>query len=291
MTSPRLGICFVPTLPPESLPDLARMADEQLDDLWVWEDCFKQSGLASAAVALALTERVRVGIGLMPAPLRAAPLAAMEIATLQRIFPGRFVPGFGHGVQEWMGQCGVRAASPMTLLAEYVEAVSDLLAGEAVTSAGAAVRLQDVRLDWPPPPGEALMVGGVGPKTVALAGRRSDGLLTTAALSDTELTQQRDVAIRARRDAGRKGDFEVVHTVIVTTGPGAQDRLDRETRLWGKEPSPTLGAAGTAEQVAARIREVAAAGATTVVAQPAADEPDVGELVAFLGGQVRPLLI
>ena len=74
-----------------------------LDELWVWEDCFKQSGVASAAVALASTGRIRVGIGLMPTPLRNVALTAMEVATLARVFPGRLMPGVGHGVQEWMG--------------------------------------------------------------------------------------------------------------------------------------------------------------------------------------------
>ena len=63
MTTPRLGIAFVPTHAPESLRRLATTAEEAgLDDLWVWEDCFKQSGLASAAAAIrtiALIRRVR----------------------------------------------------------------------------------------------------------------------------------------------------------------------------------------------------------------------------------------
>ena len=40
----------------------------------------------------------------------------MEIATIERLFPGRFVPAIGHGVQRWMGQVGARVESPLTLL-------------------------------------------------------------------------------------------------------------------------------------------------------------------------------
>ena len=110
MTTPRLGIAFVPTHAPESLRRLATTAEDAgLHDLWVWEDCFKQSGLASAAAALAWTDRVRVGIGLMPAPLRSTAITAMEVATLARMFPGRLVAGVGHGVQE----CGHGYPSPL----------------------------------------------------------------------------------------------------------------------------------------------------------------------------------
>ena len=83
------------------------------------EDCFRESGIASAAAALAWTEGLRVGIGLLPVPLCNAALTAMEIATLDRMFPGRAVIGVGHGVRDWMGQVGARVESPLTLLREY----------------------------------------------------------------------------------------------------------------------------------------------------------------------------
>ena len=71
----------------------------------------------------------------------------MEIATLSRMFPGRFVPGIGHGVQEWMGQVGARVASPITLLREYTTAVRDLLHGRTVDVSGHYVHLGNVALD------------------------------------------------------------------------------------------------------------------------------------------------
>ena len=105
-TIPALGVVLVPTLPPEALRPLAAAADRHLDELWLWEDCFKESAIAAAGAALAWTERVRVGIGLAPVPLRNVALLAMELATLHRLFPGRLLPGIGHGVQDWMGQVG-----------------------------------------------------------------------------------------------------------------------------------------------------------------------------------------
>ena len=85
-----LGAVFLPQLPPERLRDVARSADEAgLQELWLWEDCFRESGIASAASALAWTEQLHVGVGLLPAPLRNVAVTAMEIATLHRLFPGR----------------------------------------------------------------------------------------------------------------------------------------------------------------------------------------------------------
>ena len=287
LTPPRLGIAFVPTLPPESLPELARAADEHLDDLWVWEDCFKQSGIASAATALATTSRVRVGLGLMPAALRNVALAAMEVATLARLFPGRFVPGVGHGVQDWMAQAGARVASPMTLLEEYTEALVRLLAGEEVTTQGRYVRLDRVRLDWPPTTPVTVMSGGHGPRTLALAGRLVDGILLAGGLGLADL-RSAVATVRAARAADAPAP-EVVHTLMADTGPGADDRVAADLAAWGLEPTGGRAVVGDAAAVAAAVLRCAELGATTVVVQPTS-ATDAADFAGWVGREVRPLL-
>src|SRR6185437_7618184 len=137
VTVPALGVVFRPQNSPEQLRAVAEAADASgVDMLWLWEDCFREGGISTAAAALAWTDTVRVGIGLLPVPLRNVALTAMEIATLSRLFPGRLLPGIGHGVQPWMGQVGARVSSPLTLLREYATALRSLLAGEKVTVAG-----------------------------------------------------------------------------------------------------------------------------------------------------------
>jgi len=64
-----LGAVFRPRLPPERLRALAHLADESgLEQLWLWEDCFLEGGISAASAALARTERLRVGVGLLPVP-------------------------------------------------------------------------------------------------------------------------------------------------------------------------------------------------------------------------------
>jgi alkanesulfonate monooxygenase SsuD/methylene tetrahydromethanopterin reductase-like flavin-dependent oxidoreductase (luciferase family) len=160
----RVGCVFRPDNPPEALADAARVADDVgLDELWLWEDCFLHGGLTAAAVALANTTRLVLGIGVLPVPFRHVALTAMEIATLERTFPGRLRVGIGHGVQDWMAQVGARVASPLSLLREYTTALSALLRGEALTVAGRYVTLSDVRLDWPPATKVDLLLAATGP--------------------------------------------------------------------------------------------------------------------------------
>ncbi|MBT0768840.1 LLM class flavin-dependent oxidoreductase [Kineosporia sp. J2-2] len=290
--SPRLGVAFVPVVPPERFRSLVLAAEESgLDELWVWEDCFKESGVASAAVALAWTQRIRVGIGLMPAPLRNVALTAMEIATLERMFPGRLMPGVGHGVQDWMGQVGNRAASPLTLLREYATALRRLLHGEKVTVDGIYVKLHEVALDWPPVQPPLLYVGGEGPKTLRLTGEVGDGTMLSWAGEQEALRRTvQGVLDVAAPKPGARGPHEVTVGQIAATGPGAQARVDAELPLWGRQPGPGAGVAGDAATIAADVRRLGQAGCTTVILQPTSDEPDLEGFIRFLGQEVRPLL-
>src|SRR6476619_2764621 len=94
---PWIGVVFPAGAPVELLPDFARRAEESgLEELWVVEDCFLSGGMTMAATALAATGKLRVGIGLLPAPVRNPAIAAMEIATLANLHPGRFTVAIGH---------------------------------------------------------------------------------------------------------------------------------------------------------------------------------------------------
>jgi 5,10-methylenetetrahydromethanopterin reductase len=288
----RLGITYVPYLPPEHLHDLAQAAEQcGLDDLWVWEDCFKQSGLASAAAALAWTSSIRVGIGLMPVPLRNVALTAMEIATLCRLFPGRLLPGIGHGVQFWMDQVGGKVSSPLTLLREYATALRGLLTGEEVSVDGRYLHLEAVALDWPPADPPPLAMGGEGPRSVALAGELADVYLHSAARTDAEIAAAYALLTETRRRHDPTASPPPMVTAPITaTGPGARERVNAEIPFWGKDPALGIGSAGDADQVAADFRRLADLGVTTIAVQPTRDEPDLLGLVEFLGRQVKPLL-
>jgi alkanesulfonate monooxygenase SsuD/methylene tetrahydromethanopterin reductase-like flavin-dependent oxidoreductase (luciferase family) len=279
-----LGAIFLPSNPPELLPGFARVADEAgLEQLWLWEDCFLNSGIAAAAAALASTSRVQVGIGILPVPFRNVALAAMEIATLRRMFGERAIVGIGHGVQDWMAQVGVKAASPMGLLREYTTALQALLHGERVTCDGRYVKLDDVALDWPPEVAPPVLIGATGPKTLALAGELGDGTILTGGTPPEGVR-----AAKAHIEAGGGGkDHDLVVFLPAAIGPGAAQRLADQQRRYGTD---NLGVAGDAEAVAAGIEPWIEAGATTVVLQPTSDDPDPEGFLRFVAEQVRPLV-
>jgi alkanesulfonate monooxygenase SsuD/methylene tetrahydromethanopterin reductase-like flavin-dependent oxidoreductase (luciferase family) len=286
-----LGAVFLPQLPPERLPDIARAADEAgLEELWLWEDCFLESGIASAATVLAWTQRVRVGVGLLPVPLRNVALTAMEAATLHRLFPGRVTIGVGHGVQDWMAQVGARVDSPVTLLREHLTALRALLAGERVTVHGRYVRLDAVALDWPPGPSAAVFAGAVGPRSLRLCGELADGTILTSGTSPDGVRRARRLVDEGRAAGGRVDPHPVVVYLHAATGPGADQRIDAERRTLRYDASADVAVAGDAHAVADAVQRWADAGADAVVLQPTVDDPDPEGFIRFVAGEVRPLV-
>ncbi|MGI5377925.1 LLM class flavin-dependent oxidoreductase [Streptomyces sp. CA-251387] len=294
-----LGAVFRPQLAPERLRSVARLADDAgLEELWLWEDCFREGGISAAAAALAWTERVKVGVGLLPVPLRNVAITAMEAATLYRMFPGRPVLAVGHGVQDWMRQVGARVESPVTLLREHLDALRALLRGERLTVEGRYVKLDDVALDWPPAGPVPIVAGVTGPRSLRLAGESADGTLLTASTSPEGVRRARQLIDEGRQAAGRAGagagsgaePHPIVVYLLAATGPDGPARLKAELAAEGLESVPDLGVAGDAGAVAKAVQRLADAGADTVVLQPTGDEPDPEGFVRFVAEEVRPLV-
>jgi 5,10-methylenetetrahydromethanopterin reductase len=305
----RIGVMFRPEWPPEELAGFARGAERAgYEELWLVEDCFLVGGLTMAASALAATREVTVGIGLLPAAMRNPAIAAMEIAGLARLHPGRFAAAFGHGVEPWMRQIDARPANRLAALEETVAAVRGLLAGESLTVHGRHVNLDGVKLAHRPYDAPPILIGTTGPRALAAAGRSADGiLLPEGSVPD---------AVRwARAEADATGGAGQV--VVYAWLSLDDDRSAAAAALrpglegWMKmglyptlrelagivEESPTeleddrvraLAVAGDARDCARAIAELWGAGADSVVLVPR-HEDRAGQVARF-ASEVRPLL-
>lgn len=323
MESARVGVMFRCSNPPELLPEFARRAERLgYDELWVVEDCFYPAALATATAALAATSRITVGIGVLPAVLRNAAVAAMELSGLARLFPGRVLAGFGHGVADWMRQVGAFPESQLAALGETVTAVRALLAGDAVTTSGRHVRLSDVRLEFPPADPPPIFTGVRGPKSLRLSGELADGTILAELTGPATVSWARTHIDAGRRAASREGDHRLtVYTMLETTderratralaarsllsgGPAAGIDADLAERLRGlatadperlAERLPDayvdqLCVSGPAENCAAGIAALHAAGTDAVVLVPATDPELADEQLGRVAGEVLPLL-
>ncbi len=271
----RSGVVWRPDCDPRTLAPFCERAERAgLDEVWLWEDCFLHGGIAQTAVALMATRSLRVGIGVLPAPLRSVVATALEIATLATMFPGRVQVGIGHGVQDWMRQAGVAVASPLTSLREYVTALRALLAGQTLTVAGDYVRLDGVRLDRIPEAAVPVLIGGTGPKTLALAGEIADGVLLDCQHTAASVTAALGHVARGGADRDLGTFRRVMYLACAPSPVDAGGVLAEEARRWHVTPDTDFGVGGSPEAIRDGTTAYRAAGIDTVVFQPIGTDPD-----------------
>jgi 5,10-methylenetetrahydromethanopterin reductase len=295
----RVGVMVHREVPPADVRTFAGGIERLgFDELWVVEDCFWTSGIANAALALGATERIAVGIGILPAVLRNRALAAMELATLAGAYPGRLTAGFGTGVPAWMKQVGAYPPSPLAALELTLRDTRALLAGETVSRDG----LDDVRLVFPPAQPPALLAGLTGPKGLAMAGRVADGAILSEGSSPRFVESARAQLREARIEPGEPR--LVVYALLNVDPDGARAREAMRARVaeWiaghrrranfaaasfaADVPDPLtpadvrdawideLAVAGTPDDCAAAVRRLAEAGADSIVLVPPREDAD-----------------
>ena len=308
---PAMGVIFHPRFAPEGLAAYARRAEAAgFDELWLWDDCFLPGAFTSTALALAATEHIRVGIGLLPVPAYHPLFAAMELTTLARAYPGRILPGFGHGVRGWMEQMGVAPRSPLRALEETLQSVRALLHGERVALDGEYLHLDGLQMETLAAAIPPLYVGGMRAKTLALAGRLADGVILTGnspapyvnwALAqvraaaqaagrpmprsvlylDTKISLDGDSARAAvRRTLAQRLPMDAVQLETLGIAQAAAELAQRcSGDLTGAAESipdswvDGLSAAGDPEQVRAALSRWAATGVDSIVLQPLNGDP------------------
>jgi alkanesulfonate monooxygenase SsuD/methylene tetrahydromethanopterin reductase-like flavin-dependent oxidoreductase (luciferase family) len=197
-------------------------------EVWLAEDYFDLGGIASTAAALAATERIPVGLGVVAAAVRHPAATAMEFATLEGLFPARLMAGIGHGAPGWVSQMGLEVGSPVALLKEVTSAVKDLLLGHELNAKGDYFGFDRIRLRHAPRTPPPVYLGVHGPVSLRLSGALADGTLLGWFSSPAYVTWARERIHEGRDRAGRSSDHQLVALCVASislTEP-EQARLD-----------------------------------------------------------------
>lgn len=235
------------------------------DDVWL-ADAGGIDALTLAAIILQQTERIRVGIAVVPAYTRTPAVLAATIATLDDLAPGRFVFGLGTSSEAILGGWhGISLLRPTTRMRETTELLRQMLAGHKTDYPGMTVRSKGYRQ----PPTQApvpIMLAALGPQMIDLAGSTADGVIFNL-FPLTALNTLTDRVQRAVADAGRApGSVEICSRFQVQVTSDDEASIHAARNLFRRRFTPYfatpvynrfLASAGFADEAAA----VVAAGA------------------------------
>jgi len=157
------------------------------------------------------------------------PIALASLGqTIQSLSGGRFALGFGRGSAGRWTSYGVRVPTSV-MLADTVDILRRLWAGERVSYHGPAGTFPDLRLmeiaDVPAP---RLLMAGIGPRTLELAGQAFDGVILHPLLTADAVERSAHAVRRAAAAAGRDPDAVEIHATVITAPdrPAGEPQFD-----------------------------------------------------------------
>lgn len=224
----------------------ARQAEErgfaavwQADSRLVRECCVPMAAFA------AVTDRIKVGSGVVDCWTRNPARLAATFSTLDDLAPGRVILGIGAWWDPLAAKVGISRAHPLTVMREVVTAVRALLANETVTVDGQYVHLDGVELDYVHqerrPKDVPIYIGATGMQMMELTGEIADGVvlnyLVSPAYNRTALDHLERGAAKAGRDLD---DIDRPQLVVCSLDDDRERALDAArllvTQYLGQQP-------------------------------------------------------
>ena len=217
---PEIGLNVIGT-PGSLLPwDAAEWTEQQgFASVWLTDGGGHLDALTSAAAIAARTERVRIGLSIVPVFTRPAAVLANSINALSHLAPGRVVVGLGSSsqtmIENWYG---VPFEKPLTRVKETVMLLKQILAGGKTDFSGQSVQSRNFRLARPPKGEITIFLAALRPKMLELAGELADGVVLNLAPAEILPRMLEHLDTGAKRSGRRVDDLEIASllNVIVT---------------------------------------------------------------------------
>src|SRR6058998_1761496 len=125
--------------------EYARFAEEHgFEAVWQAESRLVREATVPMAAYAAVTERIKVGSGVVNNWTRNVGLLAATFSTLDELAPGRIILGIGAWWEPLASKVGVDRRKPLQAMREVVEVTRRLLAMENVTFHGDFVNVNDI---------------------------------------------------------------------------------------------------------------------------------------------------
>jgi 5,10-methylenetetrahydromethanopterin reductase len=226
--------------------DYARYAEERgFEAVWQAESRLVREATVPMAAYAAVTERIKVGSGVVNNWTRNVGLLAATFSTLDDLAPGRVILGIGAWWDPLASKVGIRRTKPLRAMRETVETVRRLLAMERVTFHGEFVDVTDIEIDIVhgerAPKDVPIYIGATGMRMMELAGEIADGVVLNYMVGPVYNRAAMDALEAGAARAGRTvADVDRPQLVVCSLDEDRDAALDRArellTQYLGQQP-------------------------------------------------------
>ena len=245
--------------------EYVKYAEEQgFEAVWQAESRLVREATVPMAAYAAVTDRIKVGSGVVNNWTRNVGLLAATFLTLDDLAPGRVILGIGAWWDPLARKVGIDRHKPLLAMRETVETVRKLLAMERVTFRGEFVDVEDIELDVVhgrrEPRDVPIYIGATGMKMMELAGEIADGVVLNYLVSPSYNHQALGaLQVGASRSGRSIDDIDRPQLVVCSLDEDRTVALDRArelvTQYLGQQPH-IMKASGVSQDLLDEIGKV-----------------------------------
>ena len=280
---------------------LVQVGDEYgYDSLWLSDrvvgERFSPEPLIALSMVAAYSDKLKFGTSVLQLPIRNPVVLAKEMATLDYLSNGRFLPAIGLGQEDprEYEACGVSKMDRGPRTDEAITVMRRLWHEDSVTHEGRFFSLHDVTVTPKPVqlPSIPVWIGGRSRAAQRRVGRVGDGWLVSFA-TPQEVAEGVKLVFSTAAEHGRVIDEDHIGVLLgFFIAPTAQEAASvAEPNVTRARPDAHFAeytALGTPEQVKGTIERYLDAGASKFVLRPMCPPSQGPEQLALFGQQILP---
>jgi 5,10-methylenetetrahydromethanopterin reductase len=245
--------------------EFARYAEKcGFEAVWQAESRLVRDAVVPMAAYAAVTERIKVGSGVINNWTRNIGLLAATFLTLDDLAPDRIICGIGAWWDPLAHNVGIERRKPLTAMRETVEVLRRLLNMERVTYHGEFVHVEGIELDVVhgrrEPRHVPILIGATGDQMMEMTGEIADGVVLNYCVPPEYNDKALELLEKGARKAGRSLDDLDRPQLVVCSVDLDHDRAIDTTRglltqYLAQQPH-IAKASGVSPEVVAQIQSI-----------------------------------
>ncbi len=245
--------------------DYARYAEQRgFEAVWQAESRLVRDAIVPMAAYAAVTDRIKVGSGVINNWTRNIGLLAATFLTLDDLAPGRMICGIGAWWDPLARNVGIDRKRPLTAMKETVEVLRRLLNMERVTFHGQFIHVDGIELDVVhgrrEPRNVPIMIGATGDQMMELTGEVSDGAVLNYCVPPEYNHKALELLAKGAQKSGRTiDDIDRPQLVVCSVDHDHDKAIDASrmllTQYLAQQPH-IAKASGVSDEVVHQIQSI-----------------------------------
>lgn len=245
--------------------DYVRYAEQKgFDSVWQAESRLVRDAIVPMAAYAAVTERIKIGSGVINNWTRNIGLLAATLLTLDDLAPNRIICGIGAWWDPLARNVGIERRKPLAAMRDTIYVLRKLLNMERVSFHSDFINVDNIELDVVhgrrEPRNVPMFIGATGDQMMEMAGEIADGVVLNYCVPPEYNVKAMELLDKGARRAGRRvEDLDRPQLIVCSVEHDREKAIDESrellTQYLAQQPH-IAKASGVSQDVVEKIQSI-----------------------------------